>query len=83
MLAARAEAVEQLQNQFNEAVQQQAFFLRAREIHITLENYDLWFDLSTPIAEQLRRYRVLLENINPGDITQYVDLRISDRVIYR
>jgi cell division septal protein FtsQ len=83
LLETLSNAVAQLESQFSQVVQQRTVYLRAKEIHLTLDTYDLWIDLTTPLDDQLRRYRVLLANVNPEEITQYVDLRISDRVIYR
>jgi len=83
LLTVLFESEKQLQGQFNQTAQQRTIYLRAKEVHLSLETYDLWFDLTTPMEDQLRRYRVLLANVNPDEITQYVDLRISDRVIYR
>lgn len=43
----------------------------------------LWFDQASSIVQQLDRYREFLRALSPEKITEYVDLRLHDRVVYR
>jgi hypothetical protein len=58
-------------------------YLRAKEFHILTEPFDLWFDLRTPVGEQLERLRVFLVSMGVDVITEYIDLRVADRVVYK
>lgn len=72
-----------LLDQFSQEARSRTVFLRAREFHLKLQSYTLWFDLQSPLADHLERYRTFLRSVPQGEAKQYVDLRISGRVIYR
>lgn len=58
-------------------------YLRAREFHITTKKIALWFDLSSPLQLQFGRFREFLKALSLDQAKEYIDLRISDRVIYK
>ncbi len=74
-----------LNEQFGHEITGVTMFLRAREYHLFLKDkkISLWFDISKSLEEQLLKYRTFLRNVNLQDVKEYVDLRISDRVIYK
>ena len=80
-LIKRAERV--LTQQFQHTILRRTVYLRAREIHLTTEHYTLWFDLASPFDEQILRYRTLRRVGNIEDISDYIDLRLRDRIIYK
>ncbi len=83
MLTAMHEAGRALGTEFHQAVLSRTIFLRAREIHLKLAAYDVWFDLKSSIPEQIDRYRLFLKNVPAGTAKQYVDLRVRGKVVYR
>lgn len=83
LLTAMHDAGRILATDFHQPVLSRTIFLRAREVHLKLPAYELWFDLQSPIADQLNRYRVFLAVTPPGAATEYVDLRMSGKVVYR
>lgn len=58
-------------------------FVRAQEFHIRTEKGELWFDLQSPLSLQFQRLRELLKVVTFDQVTSYVDLRVSDKVIYK
>ncbi len=72
-----------LVSHFGHEVRSRTVFLRAREFHLGTEKFAVWLDLGSPLEEQLQRYRTFLRTVGPAEVRQYVDLRLSDRVIYR
>lgn len=72
-----------LQQQFGLGVEQRTVYLRAQEFHLDVGGYTLWFDIRSPLEAQLQRYRTFLRSVQPGEITEYVDLRLADRVVYK
>ena len=76
-------AEEALRDQFALAVTGRVVFLRAREFHFHTDEFDLWFDLRSPLAEHLARFKLFLETIPKEEVERYIDLRLSDRVVYR
>lgn len=80
----RVRATEQaLVTQFGQEVRARAVYLRAREYHITTDRFTLWFDIASSLEDQLQRYRIFLRTVGPGEALHYVDLRLSDRVVYK
>ena len=72
-----------LTQQFGKPVKSRTIFMRAQEFHIELEDYTLWFDVRTTIEDQLQRYRTFLQSVDLSTISEYIDLRLTDRVIYK
>lgn len=77
------QAVETLQTQFGQQVKRRVAFIRAQEFHLTVDKVSLWFDVRSPLEEQLLRYRLFLRSVGIAEVKEYVDLRLTDRVIYR
>lgn len=72
-----------LLRQFGQEVTERRVFLRAQEFHLRIGGIELWFDTKSPLEDQLNRYRIFLRETGLGEVRQYIDLRISDRVIYQ
>lgn len=72
-----------LAKEFNLPVQSRTIFLRAREFHLHVPGYTLWFDMRTPIDEQFARYRIFLQYIGTKSVKEYVDLRIRKMIVYK
>ncbi len=77
----QAEAL--LSQQFGQKVTGRSVYLRAQEFHLSITQGSLWFDVQSPLPEQLRRYRIFLGNGGWSQASQYVDLRLRGRVVYR
>lgn len=76
-------AESELKTQFSSQVTSRTIFVRAREFHLRLQRYSLWFDMRSPLPEQLQRYRIFLQTIGQDKATEYVDLRIKDKIVYK
>lgn len=76
-------AARALEVQFGHTIVERTVFLRARELHLKTDAYTLWMDMTVPLEDQLIRYRTFLQAIDPGEVQEYIDLRLSDRVIYK
>ncbi|MDD5074805.1 MAG: hypothetical protein PHO54_02900 [Candidatus Peribacteraceae bacterium] len=76
-------AEEILRTQFGQTVSRRSVYLRAQEFHFTVLGIGLWFDMKTPLEDQLQRYRTFLQGVGLTTAKEYVDLRISDKVIYK
>lgn len=76
-------AEQALRQQFGHGIEKRTVFMRAKEFHLDLGGYELWFDTHSTVAEQLGRYRVFLRSVDPKVVLEYIDLRLSDRVIYK
>ena len=83
LLSAMHEAGRVLATEFHQGVKSRTFYLRAREFHLALGSYDLWFDLKSPVYKQLERYALFLKNAPSGAAKSYVDLRVTGKVVYR
>ena len=59
----------------------------SKEIKIKSESHgEIWFSIDDNLTKQLEKFRALLEKkINSDDLgnMQYIDLRLSDKIIYR
>ncbi len=77
----KAEA--ELQTQYGQTIKSRTVYVRAREYHLQTQTLSLWFDLKSPLEEQLARYHLFLQTVPPGTAKQYVDLRITGKVIYK
>lgn len=81
-----------LEQSFGHSIPSMTVYLRAREFHVETvhpgqpkdhERIILWFDFTVSPLAQIERYREFLRIIPPSELTEYVDLRLHDRVIYR
>jgi len=82
-LARLNQAVETLQSQFGVQVKRRTVYIRAQEFHLGIGTISLWFDTRSPLEDQLLRLRTFLRSVGLQQVKSYVDLRLSDRVIYR
>lgn len=77
------QAESELASQFGTEVTTREVYLRAREFHLITPAHALWFDLRSPLAEQLQRYNMFIQNIGPDAASEYVDLRLTDKIVYK
>lgn len=78
-----AQAEQTMREQFGDSISQRVVYLRSREFHLQTKRYSLWFDLRSPLAQQIDRYRLFLQSAGPEAAKVYVDLRLQDRIVYR
>lgn len=72
-----------LKRDFGQEVTERLIFLRAREFHLRTAEWWMWFDMRDPLEEHLHRYRLFLQSVKREQVREYVDLRLTDRVVYR
>jgi len=77
------QAVSTLQSQFGMQVKRRTVYIRAQEFHLGIGAVSLWLDTRSPLEDQLLRLRMFLRSVGLPEVKSYVDLRLSDRVIYR
>lgn len=69
---------------FGYNVGERRVYVRAQEFHLAIGGgKSLWFDTRSPLEKQLQQYRTFLRHVSIDEVEQYVDLRLSDRVVYR
>lgn len=83
LLLSMQSAERTLQSEFGLATVSRTVYLRAREFHIRVRGYKLWFDQRSPLAEQLDRYRQFVQYIGLKNVKEYIDLRVQNMVVYR
>lgn len=76
-------AEEEVIHQFGQTIRSRAVYLRAREFHLQTSTYALWFDLRSPLQEQLQRYSLFLQTVGGENAKEYVDLRLKDKIVYK
>ena len=64
-------------------IKSRTYFVRAQEFHFQTEKFALWFDLRSPLPVQLARYRTFLESVGAAEVKQYIDVRLTGKVVYR
>ena len=69
--------------EFGQPVRTRTIYLRAREFHLDSPTVSFWFDVRTPLEDQLQRLRIFLGNVKLQDVKSHVDLRLIGRVVYR
>ena len=72
-----------LLRQFGQEIEERIVYLRAQEFHLRVGGKELWFDLRTPLKDQIDRYRTFLREVPASEVRQYIDLRVEDRVVYQ
>lgn len=82
-LAAMQKTEEILQRDFGQEVTERLVFLRAREFHLRTAEFGIWFDMRDSLEEHFHRYRLFLQSVPREYVREYVDLRPTDRVVYR
>jgi hypothetical protein len=83
MLTAIQQAETQLTQQFGQGIRERVVYLRAQEFHLQTAAYSLWFDRRSSVEDHLKRYRIFLGAAGKEGASTYVDLRLSNRVVYR
>lgn len=76
-------SLSQLQEDFGFQPEFTILYLRGREFHVRTNTLLLWFDFVSPLEEQLQRLRTFLRTLPPGEVQEYVDLRLHNQIIYR
>lgn len=82
-LKAMHNAERALDEQFGQKVRSRTVHVRGQEFHLQTAEYALWFDLRSPLEMQLTRYQLFLQSVGKADAKEYVDLRLTDRVVYK
>ena len=72
-----------LKDQFDFDVLSRKVYMRSQEFHLQLPDYSLWFDMRSPLSDHLLRYRTFLNAVSSEEVNQYIDLRLTDRVVYK
>jgi hypothetical protein len=72
-----------LRESFGHHISSVTLYVRAQEFHVQTERLSLWLDTATPLMQQIDHYREFLRSLPPGSATEYIDLRLHDRVVYR
>ncbi len=83
LLLLMREAEKALKEQFGQEVSERTVYVRAQEFHLRTKAYALWFDRRSSLEEHLQRYRIFLRTIGMPAAKQYVDLRLTDRIVYK
>ncbi len=83
LLTRMREAERILTEEFGAAVPYRTIHVRAREFHLSVGRWSLWFDLTSPLSDQLSRYRTFLQSPGVREASQYVDLRLAGMIVYR
>ncbi len=69
--------------EFGQQIRLRTVYLRAREFHLDTPAVSYWFDVRSPLEAQLQRFRTFLKAVKLTDAQQYIDLRLTGRVVYR
>lgn len=77
-----AQAEQMLNEQFGEIISIRAVYLRSREFHLQTATHSLWFDLRSPLEDQIGRYRIFLQSVGKDAARKYIDLRLQGRIVY-
>ncbi|MDB4978224.1 MAG: hypothetical protein JWM56_410 [Candidatus Peribacteria bacterium] len=80
----RMQAAEKtIKSEFGLKVPYRTMYVSAREFHLSVGRYSLWFDMASPLEDQLQRYRTFLQSPGSREVTRYVDLRLAEAIVYR
>lgn len=77
------ETSEALRTQFGHEIEAQTIYLRAQEYHLLADGVSLWFDMRSTLEQHLQRYRIFLQAVPRSEVRRYVDLRLTDRIVYQ
>lgn len=69
--------------EFGQQVGLRTVYLRAREFHLDTPAISFWFDIRTPLEAQLQRLRTFLKAVKLPEVKEYIDLRLTGRVVYQ
>jgi hypothetical protein len=57
--------------------------VRAQEFHIRTDKTTLWFDLRSTLSVQFERFRAFLKTLSLDQAKEYIDLRVTDKIVYK
>lgn len=83
LLRTMQQAEVQLDQQFGLRTSKRRVYLRAQEFHLATQKHALWFDLRSPLQQQMDRYRIFLQAKGADAAREYVDLRITNKIVYK
>ena len=83
MLERLQHAEQALTREFGLQIKSRTVYLRAREFHLQTAGPALWFDERTPLVAQMQRFRTFLKSVKLQDVKNYIDLRLTGRVVYK
>jgi hypothetical protein len=69
--------------EFSQQIVSRTVYLRAREFHLDTPKLSFWFDLRSPLEEQLQRLRTFLTVVKFPEVKNYIDLRLIGKVVYK
>ncbi len=72
-----------LAEQFGQQSKGRTVYVRGQEYHLDMGGFSLWFDVKSPLEDQLARYRIFLKAVGTKEVKRYVDLRLNGRVVFR
>ncbi len=72
----------QLEGFFGTPVTAMTVYVRANEFHLQDQGKSFWFDATSSIDEQFARLREFLKVTNLNQVKFYVDLRLTDKVVF-
>lgn len=72
-----------LRRDFGLSAEKMTLYLRAQEFHIRTPKATLWFDLRSTLPVQFGRFRSFLRAVGFDQVKEYIDLRITDKIVYR
>ncbi len=83
MLQNMQTAEQLLEQNFGLDIKKRLVHVYAQEYHLYIDDRALWFDDKSTVDQQLARYKKFLETKISFPVTQYIDLRLQDRVIWK
>lgn len=83
LLKNMALAEQALTLEFGQEIRLRTVYIRAREFHVDTAKVSFWFDIRSPLEQQLGRLRSFLTSVKLTDVKNYVDLRLAGRVVYK
>jgi hypothetical protein len=69
--------------EFGQEIRLRTVYIRAREFHLDTAKVSFWFDIRTPLEQQLGRLRSFLKSVKLTEVKSYIDLRLAGRVVYK
>lgn len=77
------DAREQMEQFFGSPVTAATIYVRGNEFHLQAQGKSFWFDATAPVDEQIERLRGFLKVTSLEQVKFYVDLRLTDKVVYQ
>lgn len=72
-----------LNREFGQEVTRRTVFVRAQEYHLDIGDRSLWFDIRSTAEEQLEKYALFLSAPIAYPVTEYIDLRLFNKVVWK